>query len=312
MSKTILITGASGLIGRSLSRFLSQKGYRIYHLNRSESKKNPWIKTFKWDVYTGKIDENCINGVDTIIHLAGEGIADKPWSKKRKQSIIESRTKSIRLILDLLKKKEHQLKTIISASAIGYYGDRGNELLIEESRPGPDYLGQTCIAWEKAVDEGKELGLRIVKLRTGLVLTAEGGALPQLAKPVQLGVGAPLGSGKQWVSWIHLQDVLNMYHFTLENSQLSGAFNMTAPNPVTNSELTETLARELKKPLWLPSVPAFILRIILGKMSAVVLNSTRTSSQKIQSKGFEFKFQTLAEALKNIYGSKKTDKHLLV
>jgi uncharacterized protein len=305
MSKTILITGASGLIGKPLSRFLLQKGYRIYHLNRGGSFKDPRVKTFKWDVYNSKIDENCIEGVDAIIHLAGEGIAGKPWTKKRKQQIIESRTKSIRLLYDLLREKDHQVKTVISASAVGYYGDQRDKLLTEDSEAGNDFLGRSCLAWEQAVDAGKELGLRIVKLRTGVVLTLEGGALPEIAKPIKLGVGAPLGSGKQWMPWIHIQDVLRMYLFALENTELEGAFNMASPLPVTNKDLTKELARAVKKKLWLPRVPAFVLRVILGEMSAVVLSSDKTSSDKIQAMGFEFEFLSLREALKNIYGSKK-------
>ncbi len=302
MNKTILITGSSGLIGRNLSRFLLQKGYTIYHLSRSIPNKDSLFKTFKWDVYDGKIDAHCIDGVDAIIHLAGEGIADKPWSKKRKGLIIKSRTESIRLIYDLLKRKDNQVKTIISASAIGYYGDQDNKLLTEDNPPGTNFLANTCIAWEKAVDEGAALGIRIVKLRTGVVLSLQGGALPQMAKPIKWGIGANLGSGKQWVSWIHLQDVLRMYHFALENLELSGTYNMTAPHPVQNSEFTALLAKQLRKPIWLPGVPVFVLRMILGEKSSLVLDSAKVSSDKIINAGFTFNFLTLADALKNIYG----------
>lgn len=302
MSKTILITGASGMIGKSLTRHLLQKGHRVCHLNRSGSQKNPVIRTFKWDVEKQFIDERCIEGIDCIIHLAGEGIATRPWTRKRKQQIISSRTESIRLIYKLLGKRSHHITSVISASAMGYYGDRNNELLTEDSPPGKDFLGKTCVAWERAVDEGENLGLRLVKFRTGIVLTPEGGALPQLAKPVRLGFGAALGSGRQWMPWIHLQDVLRMYTFAVENDSLEGVYNMAAPLPVTNNEFTKILSSELKKPLWLPNVPAFVLRIILGEMSAAVLSSNKTSADKIQSGGFDFNFLTLREALKSIYG----------
>jgi uncharacterized protein len=307
MAKTILITGGSGLIGRSLTSNLLQKGYTIYHLSRAGSIKAPEVRTFHWDVYEQQIDENCIEGVDAIIHLAGEGIAEKPWTQKRKHQIIVSRRESIRLIYDLLKRKEHRVRQVISSSAVGFYGDREDKILSEESEAGTDFLSRACLQWENAVDEGKALGLRVIKLRTGVVLSVEGGALPPLAQPVKKGIGTILGSGKQWVPWIHLEDVVRMYRFALENEQLEGVYNMTAPAPVTNAQLTRQLAKQLNKPLWLPKVPALVLRIILGEMCAVVLSSYRTSADKIKSAGFDFKFSSLEEALNDIYSSKNAD-----
>ncbi|WP_423148934.1 TIGR01777 family oxidoreductase [Rubrolithibacter danxiaensis] len=307
MSKTILITGASGLIGNSLTRLLALKGYRIHHLTRFKSHKNPLIKTFGWDVRNKKIDSDCIKETDIIIHLAGEGIAGKRWTSQRKQNIINSRTESIRLIYSLLRQSPgHQVKKIISSSAVGYYGDRGDLLLTESTPPGTGFLSKTCVAWEQAVDEGVSLGIKTVKLRTGMVLSTEGGALPQIAKPIKLGVGTVLGSGKQWVSWIHLQDVTRMFLFAIENESVEGSFNMTAPNPVTQTELTYAIARELNKRIWLPRTPSFILKLVLGEMSSVVLDSTKTSASKIQSAGFQFNFPTIEEALASIYGNKKT------
>jgi uncharacterized protein len=305
MNKTILITGGSGVIGKSLTRLLLQKGYAVNHLSRSpQDNVDAEITVFKWDVANNQIDHDCINGVEAIIHLAGENIAEKRWTEKRKRQIIDSRTQSIALIYKLLKESPNsEVNTIISASAIGYYGNRGDQLLTEDDLPGKGFLPWACLEWEKAVDQGKQLGLRIVKLRTGIILTDSGGALPEIEKPIKNGIGAALGTGKQWMSWIHLQDVARMYAFALENAALEGIYNMVAPNPVTNSEMIRTLAKLLNKKLWLPNVPAMGLKIILGELSALVLDSTRVTCSKIEAEGFEFDFPELNEALKDIYGT---------
>jgi len=300
MAKNILLTGGTGSLGSALTAALLEKGYIVSHLSR-EPGKNPKVKTFLWDVNAKQIDPLCIDGVDTIVHLAGAGIVDERWTDKRKQEILSSRTESIRLIYHLLKNRKHEVKSVVSASATGYYSDRGDELMTEESAPAHDFLGTCCIEWEQAVDEGKALGLRIVKYRTGVVLDKKGGALPQLAAPVKYGFGSPLGSGRQWVPWIHLDDVVKLYLRAIEHDGLNGVFNMVAPNPVTNKELTKAVAKQLHRPLWLPNVPAFALKLALGEMSIVVLGSTKVSAQKIEEAGFEFKFKTVEEALKNIY-----------
>lgn len=297
----ILITGGSGLLGRQLTRALLDKGYTVNHLSRKPGN-DPLVKTYIWDIHKGIIDEHCVNGVDTIVHLAGAGIADKRWTESRKKELIDSRTESIRLIYNLLKKKEHQVTSVISASGIGYYSNRGDELMTETSPPLNDFISRCCIEWEDAVDEGEQLGLRTLKFRTGVVLDKDGGALPQLAMPVKLYVGSPIGSGKQWMPWIHWVDVLNMYLFGIENNELKGVYNMVAPNPVTNKQLTRAIAKQLHKPLWVPNVPAFLLKLMLGEMSTVVLSGTKVSAQKIQDAGFSFKFTEVAAALNEIYG----------
>ncbi len=298
--KSILLTGGTGLIGFSLTQQLLKKGYQVSHLSRSPGK-DKRVKTFLWDIDKGQIDEQCIDGIDIIIHLTGAGIADKPWTEERKRELIDSRVKSIQLIYELLGKKSHQVKSVISAAAIGYYSDRGDELLTEESGPNTDFMARCCIDWEAAVDEGKELGLRIVKYRTGVVLD-KGGALAKIEMPIKLWVGSPLGSGKQWIPWIHWQDVVDMYLFAIENEDLVGIYNMVAPNPVTNKQLTLAIAQQLNKPLWAPNVPAFLLKLIMGEMSTIVLGSTKVSAQKIMDAGFKFKYPELPEALKDIYG----------
>ena len=298
--KHILLTGGTGLIGSRLTEKLLERGYSVSHLSRSAGK-DTRVKTYLWDVDKGEIDEHSIDGVDIIIHLAGAGIADERWTDKRKKELIESRTRSIGLIYSVLSGKKHKVNTVISASAIGYYSNRGDELLTEESPPANDFMAECCVAWENAVEEGRKLGLRIVKLRTGVVLD-KGGALAKMAMPVKLYVGSPLGSGKQWIPWIHWQDVIDMYLHAVENENFAGVYNMVAPNPVTNKQLTEVVAKQLHKPLWLPNIPAFFLKALLGEMSIVVLGSTKVSAQKIVKEGFKFKYPEIASALKEIYG----------
>lgn len=287
------------MVGKHLTAFLLNKGYTVSHLSRTLNNITN-VKTYLWDVPKGTIDEKCIVGVDIIIHLAGAGVADKRWTNKWKQEIIDSRTQSIRLIYHLLKQGPHQVKKVISASATGYYGNREDELMTEDSSPAGDFLGKCCIDWEQAVDEGEALGLDILKFRTGVVLTDEGGALKQLAMPIKFGFGAALASGNQWIPWIHLLDTIDMYLFGIENP-LTGVYNMVAPNPATNQKLTIVTAKQLHKPYWLPNVPAFVLKLVLGEMSTVVLGSTKVSAEKIEQAGFKFKYPTLKAAIAEIY-----------
>jgi len=299
--KHILITGGTGLIGKHLTEELLKRGHSVNHLSRSVGK-DPRVKTFLWDVNKGQIDEHCIDGIDTILHLAGAGIAEKRWTDKRKKEIIDSRTKSIGLIYTLIKNKPNQVKSIISASGVGYYSDRGDELMTEDCEPAHDFLGTCCIEWEKAVDEGIVFNLSVLKFRTGVVLNKDGGALPKMAMPVKLYFGSPLGNGKQWIPWIHWQDVIAMYVYGIENENLTGVYNMAAPNPVTNKQLTQAIAKQLHKPLWAPNVPAFVLKLMLGEMATIVLGSTKTSSQKIEDAGFKFQYPDIESALTEIYG----------
>jgi len=300
-NRHILITGGSGLIARLVTDELLNQGYSVSHLSRKPGN-NPGIKTYLWDVYKGQIDENCLEGISTILHLAGENIADKRWTDKRKKEIIDSRTKSIGLIYQLIKTRPNQVNTIISASAIGYYSDRGDELQTEDSPPSNDFMAQCCIAWENAVDEGKALGLRILKFRTGVVLNKSEGALLEMGRPIKLGFGAPMGSGKQWIPWIHWQDVVGMYMHAIEKINLSGVYNMVAPHPVTNKQFTKALGKQLYRPVWPINVPSFVFRLLMGEMSTIVLGSTRVSAEKIEKDGFTFKYPELTGALKEIYG----------
>jgi uncharacterized protein len=300
-NKHILITGGTGLISRLLTDQLLSHGYQVSHLSRKPGD-NPKVKTYSWDVPKGQIDENCIDDIDAVLHLAGAGIADKRWTDERKKEIIESRTKSIGLIYQLIKSKPNKINTIISASAIGYYSNRGDELLTEQSLPNNDFMAQCCMKWEDAVDKGRSLGLRIIKFRTGVVLYKHEGALPQMGMPVKFGVGAPFGNGKQWIPWIHWQDVVDMYLYAIDNINLTGVYNMVAPEPVTNKQLMKALAKQLHRPLWPLKVPSFVFKLLMGEMSTIVLGSTKVSAQKIENDGFVFKYRDLPTALKEIYG----------
>jgi len=305
MSRHILITGGTGVVGRNLTETLLQKGFTVSHLSRKPGK-NPAVKTYLWNVEQDIIHPDCITGVDTIVHLAGEGIVDRRWTDQRKKILIESRTKSIALIYSLLRATpDHSVKNVISASAIGYYGNRGEELMYEDNIPSQSFMGRCCALWEKAVDEGLELDMRIVKFRTGVVLTLDGGALPQMATPIKLGVGSAIGDGFQWVPWIHIQDAIGMYLLAIENEELQGVYNMVAPNAVTNKQLTQAIAQQLHKTLWAPHVPAWLLRLLLGEMSVVVLGSTKVSAAKIQIAGYKFLYEKVSDALEAIYGPPK-------
>jgi uncharacterized protein len=302
-NKTIVVSGGTGLIGQRLCKTLLDKGYEVRILSRQlNPSMDKRIRSFAWDVSKNVVDERCFEGADAIIHLAGEAIVDKAWTPARKKAIIESRTASIRLIYTALKKSHNtSVKTVISAAAIGFYSDRGDEILSESSPAGEGFLAESCIAWEQAIDEGEALGLRIVKFRTGIVLDLAGGALPPMALPVKFGFGANLGSGKQWISWIHWEDVVNMYVFAVEHTNLQGTYNMAAPEPITNSTFTQALAKQFKRPLWLPGVPSILLKAVLGERSVAILGSTRVAVSKIQDAGFRFNFASISSALKNLY-----------
>jgi uncharacterized protein (TIGR01777 family) len=299
-SRNILITGASGLIGTRLIKNLLEKGHRVSVLSRQNSNFKG-VSTFNWDIDKQLIDLKAFEGIDTIIHLAGAGIADKRWTKQRKQEIVDSRIRSTQLLYHTIDAIKAPVKTFISASAVGYYGDRNDKILHEESESGTGFLADCCKQWEAAVDEGLKSGIRVVKLRIGIVLSKQGGALSELARPVSFFVGAPLGSGKQWMPWIHLTDLVSIFEKAIENSDYSGTFNACTPYPVTNYEFTKILANKLFRPVWPVNVPEFVLKTMLGEMSTVILNSTRTSPQKLMDLGFRFRYQGLDAALSEIY-----------
>jgi len=296
----VLITGGNGLIGSLLSKELLERGYDVAFLSRNP-KKLDRIQSYAWDPANGIIDAGAIEGTDFIVHLAGAGIADKPWTEQRKREIIESRTDSIRLIYKTLKENSHKVKACISSGGIGYYGNRGDYWLNEEDSPGQGFLSESCILWEKAVKEGEELGLRIAQLRVGMVLSRNGGALKPLEKLTRFALASPIGEGNQWISWIHIQDLCRIFIKAIEMDHFQGIYNGVSPDPVTNKDFMYALSKAMHKPSFLPPVPKFLMKLLLGELSAVVLDSTRVMEQKLENLPFEFQFKTLNKALANLY-----------
>lgn len=302
--KRILITGASGMIGRRLSDLLLKRGHQVSLLGRSEKVKG--LKTFLWDPARMQMETEAIREAEAIIHLAGAGVADKRWNARRKMEILRSRTDSTRLLKETLERVPNSVKTFVSASGINYYGleEPGKEFQ-EEDPPGNDFLARVTLAWEKEADTVKELGLRVVKIRMGAVLSASGGALQKLAAPVRYFVGAPLGSGKQYVNWIHIDDACRLFIKAVEDSSMIGAYNGVAPTPVTNKKMTEAIAEALNRPLWLPPVPGFVVKIVAGEVAEIVLKGEKVSAKNVKSAGFEFQYETIEAALKNLLSAKQ-------
>lgn len=299
MAKKILITGATGLVGSALKKLLLSKNYDVNTLSRKPENE---ANAYKWDVYKQEIDSRCLDGVEAIVHLAGEGVANKNWTEERKQQIIDSRVKSTELLYKTIAaNKNHQVKSFISSSAVGYYGDCGDEILTEDSANGFGFLAKCCYLWEKSVDEGKKHSLRVVKVRTGIVLSKNGGALPQLDLPVKLFAGSAIGTGKQWVPWLHIEDMVAIYFEALENTKMEGSYNACAPFPVTNKGLTQAIAKQLHRPFWPIKVPKKALEILMGERTEAILMSSNTSAQKLLDAGYIFKYTQLKDALKNIY-----------
>lgn len=307
---SVLITGGTGLVGTAVKSLLESKGYEVILLTRS---KTPIKGQAHWDINAGTIDSDAIAAADYIIHLAGAGVADKRWSKARKQEILDSRTKSSALLVKALTETPNKVKAVISASAIGWYGpDQNNgdnhlaaQGFVETDPSYPDFLGTTCAAWEASIAPvtSNEPGLqkRLVCLRTGIVLSKQGGALKEFLKPLAVRMAAVLGNGKQMISWIDVRDLAKMFVYAIEHENLSGSYNAVAPSPVSNKTLTQTLAKVLYGKFYITTyVPSFILKIMLGEMSIEVLKSTTVSAQKIQNTGFVFDYPEITKSLSSL------------
>lgn len=295
----VLITGGTGIVGKHLSKMLLNKGYEVAILSRTKSTNNK-IPMFFWDINKNIVDKEAINSVDYIIHLAGVNIAGKRWTKNRKQEIIDSRVKSTELFFNNID-PNHNLKAFISASAIGYYGAiTSNHIFTETDSPAKDFLGETCRLWEDSTNKFQNLGIRTVKIRTGIVLSKQGGALSKMIKPIKLGFGSALGSGKQYMPWIHIDDLCEIYIKAIEDSEMKGAYNAVAPKQINNIEFSKKIAKQLKKPFWALQVPAFIFKLLYGEMADILLKGSRVSSDKIKASGYNFKYPTLKSALKNL------------
>ncbi len=311
--QTVLITGGTGLIGKAITSHLVEKKYNVIILTRKLPEQNtrvPEITYALWDVKKRVIDIEAVKNADYIIHLAGAGVVDKKWTDAYKKEIVDSRTESSKLLIKTLRDNDNKVKAIISASAIGWYGEDGintGHVFVETDKADKGFLGETCRLWEQSVDDATALKKRVVKIRTGIVLSRKGGALKEFELPVKFGVAGILASGKQMVSWIHVDDICRMYLHAMENETITGSYNAVAPMPVNNKTLTLELARKIKGKFFIPMhVPSFVLKIMLGDRSIEVLKSATVSCAKIKETGFVFLYPTLAQALQQLY--KKTDR----
>ena len=297
----VLITGATGLIGSEIVKNCHAKGIAVNYLTTSKSKieNNSNYQGFYWNPSQSKIDVNCIKDVDTIIHLVGASIS-KRWTKAHKQAIINSRLETTALLHDTVKNNSNTIKQIISASAIGYYPDSLTNYYSEDEKEiSTSFLGQVVEAWEQFVDTFKTLNIIVSKVRIGIVFSNKGGAFPELAKPIKFGAGAVMGSGKQWMSWVHLNDLAGIFMHVLQHN-LEGIYNGVAPNPATNNTITKVIAKKMKRPLFLPNIPKFAMQLVLGEMHIILFESQRVSSKKIEDSGFEFKYVNLDAALEEL------------
>lgn len=291
-----LITGASGLIGTELQKALKEKGWELLLASRSEPKDDRHIK---WTVEEGFRDEDLeqLEGLDAVIHLAGENVAGLRWTDEKKKAIRESRVLGTRTLIDAFTKLKNRPKTFIAGSAIGFYGNRGDDEMTEASPAGDGFLPAVCRDWEAESRRAEDLGIRTVLLRTGIVLSKDGGALGTMLLPFKMGVGGVVGSGKQWMSWISLEDQIRGMLFVLENESIRGAVNLTSPNPATNEQFTKTLGEVLYRPTFLP-LPEFAVGMIFGEMGdALLLDSTKVLPKRLEDAEFEFKFPELKPAL---------------
>jgi hypothetical protein len=300
MASKVLITGGSGLVGSQLQNELKDKNIEVNILTTSALRADQDENYFFWNIKDQYIDNKAFNGVEYIIHLAGAGVADKRWTAERKKEIEESRVLGTRLLREYTARHEG-IKGIVAASAVGYYGmNTGDQPLEEDAARGEDFLSDVVVKWEHEIMAFQEVLPSVSALRIGVVLSEKGGALARMKPPFDWGFGAPLGSGKQWMSWIHIEDLASMFIYAMENN-LHGVFNAVAPEPATNAAFSKTFAQTLKKPFFLPNVPAFVLKVVFGEMAQVVLGGNRVSSRKIIEKGYSFRYPELSQALQHLF-----------
>jgi uncharacterized protein len=298
----ILISGASGLIGSELSAFLTSAGHQVTALTRSKDKPG----NIYWDPAKGDIEANKLNGFDAVIHLAGENIASR-WTAEKKQRIRDSRVKGTEMLCETLARLDQPPTTLLCASAIGYYGNRGDEILTETSRPGDTFLSKVCEEWEEATAPALQKGIRVCNMRIGAVLTPKGGALAKMLTPFRLGVGGKVGPGTQYMSWIALDDVVGAFNHALQTSALLGPVNVVSPNPVTNKEFTKTLGRVLGRPTIFP-LPGFMARAMFGEMAnELLLGSARIQPIRLQESGYQFRHPDLEEALRYLLSKPQSE-----
>lgn len=300
--RTILITGASGLIGSALTRTLVSQGHRVHQLARQERPAMAGVRQFRWDPQAGTLDRRCLDGISHIVHLAGAGIADARWTTSRIQELIASRAATARLLLDAVKCSGIHVEAMVSAAGINLYGARTTEHLHAESDPaGTDTIARICVEWENAVDEWASVA-RVVKLRTPLVLAPTGGGLQRLVGPARYGLGAILGSGLQWMPWVHLDDLVRIQVMALNDTAFSGAYHVNTGNDVTHATFMSTVATIVGKPIILPRLPAFVLRMALGDLSSIILHGSRASNARLLGTGFHFQHPDMEAALRKLLG----------
>ena len=296
---TVLIAGGTGLIGMHLSELLARHDHRVIHLSR-ETDLSARFPAYHWDIEQQTISEEAIRMADYVINLAGAGIADKRWSAERKKVIIDSRVDGTQLLREAFARYNHRPKAYLAASAIGYYGDRGEEYLTEQARPGNGFLSESTILWERAIADVAAMGIRTVVVRTGIVLSPEGGALEKMLQPTQF-FGSPyFGDGQQWYSWIHIDDIADIYRTALEDDSYEGVYNAVAPHPARNKDLAEAIKQATEKPLLVMPVPTFALKLALGEMTHTILDSTKVSAHKIREAGYTFQHPKLLPALQDL------------
>lgn len=299
--ENVIITGGTGLIGKHLCKKLKEKGYNVAILSRKGNTDRD-IPVYFWDSDKNMIDTKAISAADYIIHLAGAGIGDKRWTKKRRQLIYDSRIKTCEFLFNKVQESGTKLKAFLTASGIGYYGAVTSEKIFSETdQPSGDFIGEICRQWENSANRFEESGIRTVKIRTGIVLARKGGAMARMIIPVKMGIGSALGSGRQYIPWIHIEDLCNIYIKAIVDSSLTGAYNAVAPQHKTNREFMRTLAVVLRKPFFFPKIPSFAINLLFGKMSAIILKGSRVSADKIVSAGYTFKFRDLDNALRNLF-----------
>jgi len=301
----LAVTGATGLVGGALCQNLIQAGHQVVALARNPEKareKLPTVEVVAWDATSGHPPIEALEGLDAVVHLAGEPVAAGRWTSQRKRMIRESRVAGTRNLVEGLSHCQNPPKVLVSASAIGYYGTQGDGLLEETNHPGNDFLAELCQQWESEAKRATDSGVRVVLVRSGLILAREGGALPRMLPPFKMCVGGPLASGTQWMSWIHIKDELEAIRYAIEHDEIEGPLNLTAPNPVTNEEFSRTLARVLRRPAFF-RVPGFVLRLLLGEMAeTLLLKGQRVLPKKLEQSGYQFSFSNLSRAFEDLLG----------